>query len=79
MAALFGGLSRRSYGDYKSSAPDPPDGTAGLIPDAIAMGTTGVILIDQRCAPMATGVNGNGHFNGTGTAIVPVSIVATVN
>ena len=32
---------------------------------------------DQRCAPTATGVNGNGHFNGMGMAVGPVSIAAS--
>ena len=30
MATLFGGLSRRSHGDNRSSTPNPPDGTAVL-------------------------------------------------
>ena len=34
---------------------------------------------EQRCAPTATGVNGNGRFNGTGMAVAPVSIAAAVN
>ena len=31
----------------------------------------------QRCAPTATGVNGNGHFNGMGTAVAPVPVAAS--
>ena len=32
---------------------------------------------NQRCASTATGLNGNGRFNGTGTAIAPVSVEAS--
>ena len=32
---------------------------------------------NQRCAPTATGVNGNGRFNGIGTAVAPISIAAS--
>ena len=31
----------------------------------------------QRCASTAMGLNGNGHFNGMGTAVAPVSIAAS--
>ena len=31
----------------------------------------------QRCAPMARGLNSNGRFNGTGTAVAPVPVVAS--
>ena len=33
--------------------------------------------VDQRCASTATGLNGNGRFNGTGTAVAPVSVAAS--
>ena len=55
MAALFGGLSRRSHGGNRSSAPDPPDGIASLVPDAVEMGTTWVVSINQSQVQVPTG------------------------
>ena len=54
VAALFGGLSRQSHGDYRSSAPDPPDGTASLVPDTVEVGTTGVVSINQSIPSSST-------------------------
>ena len=33
--------------------------------------------LEQRCASTATGLNGNGRFNGTGIAVAPVSVAAS--
>ena len=35
MMTLFGGLFRRGHDDNRSSAPNPPDGTASLFLDAV--------------------------------------------
>ena len=37
------------------------------------------IHLSLRCAPTATGVNGNGRFDRTGMAVAPVSVAAAVN
>ena len=34
---------------------------------------------EQRCGSTAMGLNGNGRFNGTGTAVAPVTIAAAIN
>ena len=55
MAALFGRLSRWSHGDNGSLTPDPLDGTASLVPDAVTMGTAGVVSINQSQVQVPTG------------------------
>ena len=59
MATLFGGLSRRSHGDNKSSTPNPPDGTISLVPDAVEMGMIGVVSVDQSQVQVP---NGQGKY-----------------
>ena len=54
VAALFRVLSRRSHGDNRSSTLDPPDGAASLVPDAVEVGTTGVIPINQSQVQVPT-------------------------
>ena len=55
VATLSGGLFRRSHGDNRSSTPNPPNGTASLVPDTVKMGTIGVVPINQSQIQVPTG------------------------
>ena len=36
-------------------------------------------MLQQRCVPTATAVNGNGYFNKTGMAVAPVLVAASAS
>ena len=55
MAALFGGLSRRGHSGNRPSTHGPPNGTAGLVADAVVMGTTWVTTVNQSQVQVPSG------------------------